>query len=86
MKAIKHDGADGDGDIRVQVTSVRTSCCLRLPNLAESEREWLRFCGLWGLGDLWLPEDTSLELEVFLAVVESGCLGVEVVELHPQLQ
>ena len=48
----------------------------------EGEQEWLHFCDPWDLGDLWISKDTSLEHEVFLAVVESGHLGVDVVELR----
>ena len=49
--------------------------------------QWQQLCfhDPQDLGDLWLPEDTFLEVEVFLAVVESGRLEVDVVELHPEL-
>ena len=70
--------------LRVRVTC--TSCHLRSLDLLEGEWEWLCFFDPWDLGDLWVPEDTSLEWEVFLAVVESGHFGVVVVELHPELQ
>ena len=65
----------------MRVTSVGTSCHLRSFDPPEGEWERLHFHDLWDLGDLWVPEDTSLEQEVFLVVVESGCFGVEVVEL-----
>ena len=82
---VKYAGADGDGDIEGVGHIHAQSFHLLSFDPPEGEQEWLHFHNPWDLGDLWLPEDTSLELEVFLAVAELGHLGVEVLELCPEL-
>ena len=53
---------------------------------AAGEGEQLCLQELRAFGDFfWLFDIGSLELEGFLAEVESGCFGVEVLELHPKL-
>ena len=54
---------------------------------ADGEGEWLHLREPRALGDFsWPFEVGSLELEGFLAEVESGHFGVEVLELHPELR
>ena len=82
MEAIKCTGADGRVELSAWVSSVQTSFHLHLTDSADGEGERPHLQELRPLGDFsWSFEVGSLELEGFLAEVESGHFGVDVLEL-----
>ena len=69
------------------VFSVQASFCLCLSDSADGEGEWPCLQELQLLGDLSCSFGTgSLELEGFLAEVESGHFRVDVLEPRPELR
>ena len=77
----------GRVELSMQESSKGTSFCLHPNDSADGEGEQPRLRELRAQGDFsWLSEVGSLEQEGFLAEVEYGCFGVEVLELCPELQ
>ena len=77
----------GRVELSSRVSSVWASFCLCPSVSADGEGEWPHLQELRLLGDLSCSFRTgSLELEGFLAEVESGCFRVDVLEPHPELR
>ena len=76
----------GRVELSVQESSMQTSFHLDLTDSADGEGECPCLQELRALRDFsWLSEVGSLKQEGFLAEVESGHFGVEVLELRPEL-
>ena len=74
-------------ELSVWVSSMQTSFRLCLTDSADGEGEWPHLREPQALGDFsCLLEAGPLELEGFLAEVELGHFGVDVLELRPKLQ
>ena len=68
-------------------SSMRISLCLHLADPAVGEGKWPCLREQQAFGDfIWSSGVDSLGQEDFLVDVESGCFGVEVLELCPEPQ